>query len=354
VVSQQKREATAEGLDTSGDEGTLAPPGGPSAASGEAQADTEGPRSVRQRLRNARERLLEEAQVRIVRGQVLLRKVRDRGGSKAQRLLGAASTRLPPNPLGALCGVADELPLSPEQVVLGYSQGLFPMDFGGRLRWHCPEPRFVLYLSELRLSPKMRRDLRKSDYTFSFDRAPREVLDQCADRPEGTWLSERLKGIFLQLFEMGAMHSVEAWEGSTLIGGSFGLSIGRVWTGETMFHRAPNAGKAQFAFLADHLQQQGYVCVDGQAYSNHFARFGAREISLAEYRKVMARGLIDPARFTSATAAQNPTALNTATLDRAAQDAAAQNTAAQNTAAQNTAAQATPGRKTSVRPPKGS
>lgn len=230
-------------------------------------------------------------------GRRLLKKVRRRGGLNAAHTLGHVTTQLAPNKLEGLCGIAEGLPLTAENMIFGYTQGLFPWDANGRLEWHCPDPRFVLFLDELRLSPKMRRDLRKADYRFTFDQRPREVLDRCAVREGGTWLSERLKQGFLELFDLGAMHSVEAWRGDTLVGGSFGLSIGRVWTGETMFHSAPDAGKAQFVALAQHLQRRGYRCVDGQAFSNHFARFGAREISLEVYRSALGRGLAHPTTF---------------------------------------------------------
>lgn len=223
--------------------------------------------------------------------------LRDRGLGKLQRGLGLAGAMLPPSPLGALCGVADALPLTAENVLLGYAQGIFAMDFDGKVRWRCPPERFVVYLSELRISANMRRELKRASYTTSLDQAPRQVLDACADRAEGTWLSERFKRIYMELFEMGAMHTVEAWKDGELVGGSFGVSIGRVWTSESMFHRAPHAGKVQFAAVAAHLIERGFVCVDGQMYSEHFARFGAREIPIAEYRNVLARGLANPARF---------------------------------------------------------
>ncbi|MEY4549692.1 MAG: hypothetical protein RL685_5887 [Pseudomonadota bacterium] len=227
-----------------------------------------------------------------------LRELRNKGTVRVQRALGRASTLLPPTPLGALCGVFDTLPLSAETVLLGYSQGIYPLDFADRsLRWHCPPERFVVYLKELRISANMRRELKRASYDVSFDRAPQEVLKACADRPEGTWLSQRLQDIYLQLFEMGAMHSVEAWKEGELVGGSFGVSIGRVWTSESMFHRAPHAGKVQFAAVAQHLAQRGVECVDGQQYSEHFARFGARDISIEEYRNVLARGLAAPVSF---------------------------------------------------------
>src|SRR3954468_12499652 len=98
------------------------------------------------------------------KGRELLNRLYEGGPSKAQRMLGSASTLLTPNPFLGLCGVNDRIPLSTEQMIFGYSQGLFPMDFAGKLRWHCPDPRFVLYLDQLRLSPNMRRDIRKSNF----------------------------------------------------------------------------------------------------------------------------------------------------------------------------------------------
>ncbi|HEU4578547.1 MAG TPA: leucyl/phenylalanyl-tRNA--protein transferase [Polyangiaceae bacterium] len=223
-----------------------------------------------------------------------------RGLGRVQRGLGRASTWLPPTPLGAVCGVFDSLPLTAENVLLGYAQGIYAMDFDGKARWHCPPDRFIIYLKELRISANMRRELKRCSYTVTFDRAPREVLDECAaerGNGEGTWLSERMKRIYLELFEMGAMHTVEAWQDGVLVGGSFGVSIGRVWTSESMFHRAPHAGKVQFAAAAAHLIERGFEIVDGQQYSEHFARFGARDVPIAEYRSALARGLANPAQF---------------------------------------------------------
>jgi leucyl/phenylalanyl-tRNA--protein transferase len=221
----------------------------------------------------------------------------DKVGRRVQRAMGRTSTLLPPNPLGAICGVMDRLPVTAENVLLGYGQGLYCMDFDGEVRWHCPNERFVIWLSELRISSNMRRELKRASYDVTFDKAPREVLDACGDREEGTWMSERLKRIYMELFEMGAMHSVEAWKDSELVGGSFGVSIGRVWTSESMFHRAPHAGKVQFAAVAAHLIERGFDCVDGQQWSDHFARFGAKDVPIEEYRARLARGLAAPARF---------------------------------------------------------
>ncbi len=242
------------------------------------------------------------------KGRELLRNACAGASPRARRLLGFASTRLTNHPFDGLCGVQDGVPLSAAQMILGYSQGLFPMDNGGRLRWHCPDPRFVLHLSELRLSPNMRRDIRKSNFTHTFDREPKAILEGCADRAEGTWLSPRLRQLYLELFDLGVMHTIETWKDGALVGGSFGVAIGRIFTGETMFHRVPEAGKSSFACLAQHLRERGFTCIDAQDHSDHMARFGAREVPFAEHRKTLALGLIRSVQFLdgAAAAAQQP------------------------------------------------
>jgi leucyl/phenylalanyl-tRNA--protein transferase len=234
---------------------------------------------------------------KLQQGRDLLKRVYTSGPTKVQRLLGSASARLTDNPFIGLCGVNDQLPLDAAQMILGYSQGLFPLDFGDKLRWHCPDPRFVLFLDELRLSPNMRRDIRKSKFTHSFDREPQAILDGCGERRSTTWLTPRLKKVYLELFDMGVMHTIETWRDGELVGGSFGVAVGRVFTGETMFHRVPEAGKSSFCHLAAYLREQGFVCIDAQSPSDHMMRFGAKEMPFSEYRKTLAAGLARAGRF---------------------------------------------------------
>ena len=142
--------------------------------------ESEHAEGLRERLGLPQELTWESALGKLHRTGGKLRELRDKGFVRVQRVLGNASTRLPPTPLGALCGVADTFPLTAENVLLGYAQGLFAMDIDGKVRWHCPPERFIVYLSELRISSNMRRELKRASYTTTFDRAPREVLDACA------------------------------------------------------------------------------------------------------------------------------------------------------------------------------
>lgn len=234
---------------------------------------------------------------RLARALGTLRAAREHGAGKAQRLLGRASTLLTQNPMGAECGIADGMPLDIDQMLLGYMQGLFPMDIGGRLRWRCPYPRFALALAELRVPPDIERSLSLDRFEFTFDREPRRVVEACAQGSDTGWLSERLMALYLELFALDVMHSVEVWHGGQLVGGSFGLSLGRVWTHEARFEREPHAADAQFVHLTRHLAGRGYSCIEGQVYFEIMARLGGRDMPLTEYRSLLVRGLVAPASF---------------------------------------------------------
>jgi leucyl/phenylalanyl-tRNA--protein transferase len=228
-----------------------------------------------------------------------LRALRDKGFNGVQRMMGRASTLMAPSVIGGMCGIFDMLPFTAENLLLGYAQGIYALDVNGEARWHCPPERFVLYLRELRLPPELRRELLQLSYIVTFDRAPRQVLEECAGSgdSQASWLSERFKKLYMELFELGAMHTVEAWKDGALVAGSFGVSIGRVWSSEVQFARAPLAAEALFAGATDHLLERGFELLDAQLYSDELARFGAREVPIAEYRSALARGLIAPVSF---------------------------------------------------------
>jgi leucyl/phenylalanyl-tRNA--protein transferase len=182
-------------------------------------------------------------------------------------------------------------------------QGLFPMDVGGKLRWRCHHPRFALPLAELRGPTDLERAA-LDHFEFTFDRAPREVVEACAASPDAEWLSERLKQLYLELFELEVMHTVEVRSKGQLVGGSFGLSLGRVWTHEARFERTTHAADAQFVHLTRHLARRGYSCIDGQVHFEIIARLGGRDMSVDEYRSLLARGFITPASFVEPAAAR--------------------------------------------------
>lgn len=232
------------------------------------------------------------------KGHAFVNRVLDFSQRKYHLALGHAAAAIPEGPVGGLCGMMARLPFTSEQILLGYAQGMFPMDKGGHMYWHCPDPRCVLPLEKLHVPSRIKTYLRKGLFDLAFDRAPDQVLAACGDR-KGTWLSPRLQASYRALFDLGAMHTVEAWKGDRLVGGAFGVALGTVFTVESMFSHEDHASKLAFAYLCKHLVQQGFSLVDCQYQQDHFERFGAIEISRDEYRDRVARGMIRPPAFTA-------------------------------------------------------
>jgi leucyl/phenylalanyl-tRNA--protein transferase len=258
------------------------------------QANPARPRLVGGRFPTHRFPKSKEELVRKARS--LAHRVLDVGQRQVNLALGHASSALPEGPIGGLCGVTARLPFTPEQILLGYAQGMFPMDKGGRIGWYHPNPRCVLPLDDLHVPSRIKTYLRKGLFELCFDRNAPAVLAACGDRKE-TWLTPRLQDAYQRLFEMGAMHTVEAWDGERLVGGMFGVAMGRIYTVESMFSNADHASKLAFAFAAQRLGAAGYSMIDCQYQQEHFQRFGAVEISRDDYRDVVARGAIDPPSF---------------------------------------------------------
>lgn len=223
-------------------------------------------------------------------------RVRDYGERKYHRALGRAAAAAPTGAVGGLCGLMARLPLSPEQLMLAYAQGIFPMESRGAIQWHSPDPRCVLPLDRLHVPSRIARYCRSGRFELRFDERPDQVLANCADRTE-TWLSLPLQEAYLGLFELGALHTSEAYQGDRLVGGAFGVAVGRVFTIESMFSLEDHASKLCFAHLCRHLAAQGFDLADCQYQAPHVERFGAIEMGREAYRMRLARGLANPASF---------------------------------------------------------
>lgn len=181
-------------------------------------------------------------------------------------------------PEGVLA-VGDDL--RPERLLSAYSQGIFPWPVRGfPLLWFCPDPRFVLPLGEVHLGRSMKRAVRRSNLSVRFDTAFDEVIDRCAHAPrpgqDGTWITTDLRNAFMRLHQLGYAHSVEAWHGNELVGGLYGVALGSMFFGESMFARTPDASKVAFVTLLGQLRAWGFDVVDCQVETEHLARFGAR------------------------------------------------------------------------------
>lgn len=230
------------------------------------------------------------------KGHAFMNRVLDFGQRKYHRALGHAAAVMPEGPVGGLCGLTAQFPFTSEQILLGYAQGMFPMDKRGSIYWHCPNPRCVLPLEQLHVPSRIKTYLRKGLFELRFDHDPRGVLRACGDR-KGTWLTQRVQDAYQALFDIGAMHTVEAWKGDRLVGGAFGVALGTVFTVESMFSNEDHASKLAFAYLCQHLVTRGFTLVDCQYQQDHFRRFGAIEMPREEYRRRIALGMINPPSF---------------------------------------------------------
>ena len=182
--------------------------------------------------------------------------------------------------------------LHPERVLQAYYAGIFPWySEDSPLYWYSPDPRFLLQTDSLKLQRSLKKRIRRGDYRITLDTAFDRVLQGCAtvDRPDqdGTWLTQPLQSAFRVLHTHGFAHSVEAWRGDELVGGLYGVTIGRIFCGESMFATASDASKVAFAHLVRQLERWQYPVVDCQVHTPHLERFGAREVPREHFLAVL-------------------------------------------------------------------
>ncbi|MBD3669960.1 MAG: leucyl/phenylalanyl-tRNA--protein transferase [Gammaproteobacteria bacterium] len=177
--------------------------------------------------------------------------------------------------------------LSSARLLAAYSQGIFPWYSAGQpILWWSPNPRAVLYPSKLRVSRSLRKRLRKREYRVSLDEDFTGVIQGCSEPrsgQDGTWITAEMKLAYQQLHEEGYAHSVEAWYGSELVGGLYGVALGKAFFGESMFSRRTDASKVAFVHLTRQLMRWGYHMIDCQVSSEHLASLGAEEIAREEF-----------------------------------------------------------------------
>lgn len=192
--------------------------------------------------------------------------------------------------------------LRPERLLLAYSQGVFPWYSEGEpILWHSPDPRMVLPTAALRVPRSLRKTIRRRPYALSLDRRFEQVIAACASVPrpgqDGTWITREMRRAYRQLHRLGVAHSVEAWQEQELVGGVYGVCLGGVFFGESMFTEAPDASKVAFAALCEQLRRWQIRLVDCQVYTDHLARFGAEEWSRERYLAELRRELGEATRY---------------------------------------------------------
>lgn len=184
--------------------------------------------------------------------------------------------------------------LSSERLMLAYRNGIFPwFNIDEPILWWSPDPRMVLFLDEFRVSKSMRNVLNKNIFKVTFNQDFTAVMRNCqqVDRmgQEGTWISNQMISAYQKLFELGHARSVEVWQNEELVGGLYGVDLGHVFCGESMFSKVSNASKVAFISLVSYLKANRYDLLDCQVYNEHLASLGCREINRADFIKIIKR-----------------------------------------------------------------
>ncbi|KXO82375.1 leucyl/phenylalanyl-tRNA--protein transferase [Stutzerimonas stutzeri] len=198
-------------------------------------------------------------------------------------------------PNGLLAAGGD---LRPERLLAAYRHGCFPWYQEGQpLLWWSPDPRTMLFPDELHVSRSLRKRMRNGDYRVTFDTAFAEVIQGCAgprSYADGTWITTPMQDAYVRLHEMGVAHSVEVWQQGQLVGGLYGLAMGELFFGESMFSRATDASKVGFVTLVERLREWGFALIDCQMPTRHLESFGARSIPRAAFAEALAMHLDRP------------------------------------------------------------
>jgi len=188
--------------------------------------------------------------------------------------------------MGGLLAVGGNL--QPDRILDAYRRGIFPWGtVDGQPLWYSPDPRMVLFPDEFRLTRSLRKTLRAGTFEVRFDSDFPGVMAACASTPrdgqDGTWITPEMRHAYIRLHELGWAHSVETYADGVLVGGLYGLAIGRMFYGESMFSRRSDASKVAFAHLIDFLVTHQFGMIDCQMYTDHLASLGGREIPRTEF-----------------------------------------------------------------------
>lgn len=167
----------------------------------------------------------------------------------------------------------------------------------GHIHWLAPDPRAVIPLNGFKTSRSLRSARRGGAFTFSINRAFVEVIEACADRADGTWISQEIRDAYCRLHQAGYAHSVEAWTEDQLAGGLYGVSIGGAFFGESMFHRVTDASKVALVELVKRMREREFTLLDVQFLTEHLRQFGAVEISRIDYETQLRKATRLPCSF---------------------------------------------------------
>jgi len=182
--------------------------------------------------------------------------------------------------------------LDPERLKLAYKSGIFPwFNEGDPILWWSPDPRMVLFLDELIVSKSMRNILNRNQFKVTLNKNFKDFISNCQnikrDGQNGTWISNEMIDAYCKLNEQGIAKSVEVWQDEVLVGGLYGIDLGHVFCGESMFSKVSNASKVAFITLVNYLQKENYKLLDCQVYNPHLESLGCREIDREEFMSII-------------------------------------------------------------------
>ena len=178
--------------------------------------------------------------------------------------------------------------LQPERLILAYRSGIFPWyNQGEPIIWYSPDKRMVLFPEKLKISKSMHKLIRKNEFSITWNTAFNQVIEACQKSPrkdqDGTWITNDMMQAYIRLHELGFAKSIEVWKDEELVGGLYGIDLGHVFCGESMFSKMSNTSKLAFIHLVQHLEKKNYKLIDCQVYNEHLESLGAEEIERHEF-----------------------------------------------------------------------
>ncbi|MBU2907017.1 MULTISPECIES: leucyl/phenylalanyl-tRNA--protein transferase [Arenibacter] len=182
--------------------------------------------------------------------------------------------------------------LSPERLLLAYKNGIFPwFNEDSMILWWSPDPRMVLFPNNIKISKSMAQVIKSNRFRITWNTQFEEVVNECSaikrQGQEGTWITPEMKSAYSKLHQMGIAKSIEVWENDVLVGGLYGIDLGNVFCGESMFSKTSNASKFAFISLAKELQEKKYRLIDCQVYTSHLESLGAEEIPRKQFIEIL-------------------------------------------------------------------
>jgi len=181
--------------------------------------------------------------------------------------------------------------LNPERLLQAYKKGIFPWYDNAVPLWWCPNPRFVLFPDELKISKSMKALLKKNAFEFTINQAFEQVIYSCKETErkgqDGTWIKEEVAAAYTQLHLQGYAHSAEAWMNGQLVGGLYGVKLGKIFFGESMFSHVSNASKYAFIRYVEQLKKEGIILIDCQVYTEHLESLGAKMIMRQQFTHLL-------------------------------------------------------------------